>query len=148
MANDLNYCSFIGRLGADPESRAMPSGDATSNFRIAVGWKSKEKEGTEWVPVVVFGKLAEICNQYLTKGSQVFISGRFRTREWEKDGVKRYSTEIVADQMQMLGSKPDGHQQAPQASRTSQRQAPASGGGFADMDDDIPFAGISSKLPI
>jgi single-strand DNA-binding protein len=145
MANDLNQCNFIGRLGADPESRFMPTGDAVSNFRIAVGWKTKDKEGAEWVPVVVFGKLAEICNQYLVKGSQVFISGRFRTREWEKDGVKRYSTEIIADQMQMLGGKGADSGERQQSAPRQQRQTPArtqsapSGGGLDEMDPDIPF---------
>lgn len=143
MANDLNQCNFIGRLGADPEQRFMPSGDAVSNFRIAVGWKSKDKEGAEWVSIVAFGKLAEICNEYLVKGAQVFISGKFRTREWEKDGVKRYSTEIVADQMQMLGGKGgDGRESAPRQQRPTQtRQQPAQGdGGFDGMSDDIPFS--------
>ena len=105
MANDLNHCSFIGRLGKDVETRFMPSGEAVANFTIAVGWKSKEKEGAEWVRIVAFGKLAEICRDYLAKGKQVYVSGRFRTREYDKDGVKHYATEIVADQLQMLGSK-------------------------------------------
>lgn len=75
MANDLNMCSFIGRLGADPETRYAASGDPVCSFRIAVGWKTKEKEGAEWVSITAFGKLAEICGQYLAKGSQVFVSG-------------------------------------------------------------------------
>ncbi|USE79525.1 single-stranded DNA-binding protein [Cupriavidus gilardii] len=142
MANDLNQCNFIGRLGADPESRAMPSGESVSNFRIAVGWKSKDKEGTEWVPVVAFGKLAEICNQYLAKGSQVFISGRFRTRKWQdKDGQDRYSTEIVAETMQMLGSRGDseGKQQASGQQYKRARDGGAPSRGFEDMDSDTPF---------
>lgn len=83
----------------------MPSGEAVTNFSIAVGWKSKEREGVEWVNIVTFGKLADICSQYLKKGSKVFISGRFKTEEYEKDGITRYSTKITADQMQMLDSK-------------------------------------------
>jgi single-strand DNA-binding protein len=141
MANDLNQCNFIGRLGADPESRYMPSGDAVCNFRIACGWKGKDSEGAEWVPVVTFGKLAEICQEYLLKGSQVFISGRFKTRKWEdKEGNTRYSTEIVADRMQMLGSRPkeleeEGREPEPAAAAPAKR-----GGGALDtMDDDIPF---------
>lgn len=132
MANDLNQCSFIGRLGKDPETRYMPNGDATTSFSIAVGWKSKDKEGTEWVNIVTFGKLAEICSDYLKKGAQVFVQGRFRTREWEKDGVKRYSTEIIADQMQMLGGKPSSNGERP---TSGSRAAPNS----SDMDEEIPF---------
>lgn len=107
MASDHNYCAFIGRLGADPETRYLPSGDAVTNFRIAVGWKSKDKEGTEWITINAFGKLAEVCGQYLSKGSRVFVSGAMRTRKWtDKSGAERFSTEIVADKMQMLDGKP------------------------------------------
>lgn len=132
MANDLNQCSFIGRLGADPEQRFMPNGDAVTNFRIAVGWKSKDKEGAEWISIVAFGKLAEICGQYLTKGSQVHISGSLRTRKWtDQSGNDRYSTEIVADRLQMLGSRQDGG---------SRGQGHPKGGASNDApDDDIPF---------
>jgi single-strand DNA-binding protein len=143
MANDLNRCEFIGRLGKDPETRFMPNGDAVCNFSIAVGWKSKEKEGTEWVRFNAYGKLAEICGKYLTKGSQVYISGRFKTRAWDdKDGNKRYSTEIEADQMQMLGGKPEGatkrdHAADKQEGESMRKHVEASG--FAGMDDDIPF---------
>ena len=134
MANDLNQCNFIGRLGADPETRFTPSGDAVCSFRIAVGWKSKEKEGTEWVSITTFGKLAEICGQYLAKGSQVFVSGRMKTEEYERDGVKRYSTKIVADRMQMLGGKQsaDTPQEKP---RPSAKTEPS----FEVMDSEIPF---------
>lgn len=146
MSNDLNQCQFIGRLGNDPETKFLPSGDAVTNISIACGWKSKDKEGTEWVRVVAFGKLAEIMGEYLRKGSQVYISGSMRTRSWEKDGQKHYSTEIVADRMQMLGSKGDGHQ-AQQTQPASQTQgyggAPAP---TSDFDQDIPFAPVSSKL--
>jgi single-strand DNA-binding protein len=135
MANDLNQCNFIGRLGRDPETRYMPNGDPVTNFSIAVGWKSKDKEGAEWITITTFGKLAEICGQYLKKGSQVFISGRFKTEEYtDKEGVKKYSTKIVADQMQMLGGKSDDAGTAPVKMKAKQ-PAPTSG----DMDDDIPF---------
>lgn len=141
MANDLNNCNFIGRLGKDPEVRYMPSGDAVTNFSIAVGWKSKDKEGAEWVNIVTFGKLAEICAEYLQKGTQVFISGRFKTEQYEKDGEKRYYTKIVADKMQMLG-RPAGDQEnrgaGQQRSNSSSRQAQAQDDG-APFDDDIPF---------
>ena len=134
MSNDLNQCNFIGRLGADPETRYLPNGDAVASFRIAVGWKGKDKEGAEWVSISAFGKLAEICGQWLKKGSQVFISGRMKTDEYEKDGVKRYSTKIIADRMQMLGgkSREEGQASAPQVPKQHSTS-------FDDMDDDIPF---------
>lgn len=132
MANDLNQCNFIGRLGKDPDARFMPSGEAVSNFNIACDWKGKDSEGVEWVRISAFGKLAEICNEYLKKGSQVFISGKFKTRKFtDKDGQERYSTEIVADRMQMLGGKQDD-QPKPQPNKGGK-------GGFDDMDDDVPL---------
>ena len=139
MANDLNQCNFIGRLGADPETRYAPSGDPVCNFRIAVGWKSKDKEGAEWVSITAFGKLAEICGQYLTKGAQVFVSGRMKTDEYEKDGIKRYSTKIVADRLQMLGGKSQG-ESAPQQQSPQRNAQGGQKTSFEDMDDDIPFA--------
>ena len=146
MSNDLNQCNFIGRLGADPETRYMPNGDGVCSFRIAVGWKTKEKEGAEWVSITAFGKLSEICAQYLTKGSQVFVSGRMKTDEYEKDGIKRYSTKIVADRMQMLGGKPqgggestDGGESAPSQPKPQQRNAQGAQGGAFEDDGDIPF---------
>ena len=105
MSNDLNLCQFIGRLGKDPETRYLASGDPVANITIAVGWKSKDKEGAEWVNVTAFGKLAEIMGEYLSKGSQVYISGRFKTDKYEKDGETRYSTKIIADKLQMLGGR-------------------------------------------
>lgn len=146
MAHDLNQCSFIGRLGADPESRFMSSGEEVSNFRIACGWKTKDKEGTEWVPVVAYGKLAEICNAHLRKGSQVFIQGRFRTRKWQdKDGKDRYQTEIHCDLMQMVGGKAviDSDAPAPAArpvQAANQARPATKTGNFDHFDDDIPFA--------
>lgn len=155
MANDLNQCNFIGRLGRDPEIRYMPSGDAVASFSIAVGssWKDKnsgeKKEQTEWVSITAFGKLAEIIGQYVKKGSKVFITGRMKTDKYEKDGVERYSTKIIAEQMQMLDSKGEGGngaQQHEQGAASSQRPAPAArpansrpAPNFSDMDDDIPF---------
>lgn len=140
MSNDVNQCNFIGRLGKDPETRYAANGDAICNFSIACGWKSKEKEGTEWVPVTAFGKLAEICGQYLKKGSQVFISGRFTTRSWDdKDGNKRYMTEIRADQMQMLGGKSSGDEPAREHAKAKQDGFAPQTSGFGGMDDDIPF---------
>jgi single-strand DNA-binding protein len=135
MATDLNRCEFIGRLGRDVELRYAPSGDAVANFSIAVGYKTKEKETTEWVRIVAFGKLAGICGDYLRKGSQVYIAGRMTTRKWQnKDGVDQYTTEVVADQMQMLGGKSEQSEQAkPDAYRQIKQ------GNVVDMDSDVPF---------
>jgi len=137
MSNDLTRCEFIGRLGKDPDTRFSPDGTAVSNFSLAVGWKTKEKEGVEWVRVVAFGKLGQICADYLTKGKQVYVSGRMTTRKWtDKDsGQDRYSTEIVADQLQMLGGKNDESEQRP-ASKPAARQAAPSN---SDDDSEIPF---------
>jgi len=139
MANDLNRCEFIGRLGADPEVRYTPNGSAVTNIRIAVGeqWKDKQtgekQERTEWARIVFFGRLAEVAGEYLKKGSQVYVAGRMKTRKWQdSNGVDRYTTEIVASEMQMLDSR--GSSDKPAAESSS---APASGNdGF---DDDIPF---------
>lgn len=134
MANDLNQCNFIGRLGKDPETRYTADGTCISGFSIACGWKGKDKEGTEWVRVSAFGKLGEICGQYLKKGSRVFISGRMQTRKWQdKDGVERYTTEIMADQMQMLDSK---EQESPKPQRGT---ASTKGSAAQDDDSDIPW---------
>lgn len=131
MSNSLNHCNFIGNLGREPELRYSPAGDAFCNFSIAVGWKTKEKEGTEWVRCTAFGKLAEICGQYLKKGSQVYIAGRLTTRKWKnKEGVDQYSTEINVDQMQMLGGKSESD--APPVVRQAAANIP-------EMDDDLPF---------
>lgn len=144
MANDLNQCNFIGRLGKDPEVRYMASGDAVCNFDIAVGWKTKDKEGAEWVRISVFGKLAEICGKYLKRGSKVFISGRFTTRKWQdQNGNDRYSTEIRCETMQMLDSLQASDSQA---NNPPQRQAANTG--YApqqyqaqddEFEDEIPF---------
>lgn len=151
MANDLNQCNFIGRLGKDVDLRFTPSGDAVANFSIAVGWKGKSKEGVEWVNIVAFGKLGQICGDYLKKGSRIFVSGNMRTRKWQdQNGNDRYSTEIVASDMQMLDSKPsDGQQSAPQREAQPQRDAQYTQGpapGAQDFEDDIPFAPLSSLI--
>jgi len=131
MANDLNQCNFIGRCGKDPEVKYTPSGMAVANLSMAVGYKYKETEHTEWVRVVAFSNLAEIMGQYLTKGKQIFISGRMQTRSWEdQNGVKRYTTEIVAGQMLMLGSK----------SERSQNDYQKPSAPEPDDDGDIPFS--------
>jgi len=104
----LNQCNFIGNLGRDPEMRYTSSEKAVANFSIAVTEKYKDNEYTEWVRCVAWERLAEICGEYLKKGSTVFISGKLKTRQWEdKDGNKRYTTEVVANSMQMLGGRND-----------------------------------------
>jgi single-strand DNA-binding protein len=144
MANDLNQCNFIGRIGKDIETRYMPSGDAIASFSIAIGsqWKDKngeKQESTEWINVSVFGKLAEICGKYLEKGSQVFVSGRMKTDKYtDKEGIERYSTKIIADKIQMLGSKSKGDQSENKQLEEQAARKP-SVPSFEDMDDDIPF---------
>ena len=129
MSNDLNNCQFIGRLGKEPEVKYLQSGDAVCNFTLAVGWKSKDKEGVEWVNVTAFGKLGEVCGQYLHKGSQVFVQGRFKTDKYtDKNGVEKYSTKIQADKIQFLGKNEAADAIAPEA------EAPK-----ADDNDGIPF---------
>jgi single-strand DNA-binding protein len=163
----VNKVIIVGNLGKDPEMRSFPSGDQVANVTIATTdkWKDKQsgemKEATEWHRVVFNGRLAEIVGQYLRKGSQVYVEGSLRTRKWtDQSGVEKYTTEIRADQMQMLGSRQgmggpgaghdDGAYEAPRqaaapASRPpapAPRQAPApskASSGFDDMDDDIPF---------
>jgi single-strand DNA-binding protein len=145
----VNKVILVGNLGRDPEVRYTPNGDSITNITIATtdNWKDKatgeKKEATEWHRVVFFGKLAEIAGQYLKKGRQVYIEGALRTRKWQdKEGTDRYTTEIVANEMKMLGSKPEGAAAAPAASRPEQSAAPApaaTGGNFNDFEDDIPF---------
>ena len=136
MANDLNLCQFIGRLGQDPKTTYMPNGNAVANISIAVGeqWRDKAGEKQErvtWVNVVAFGKLAEIMAQYTSRGSRIYLSGSLRTRKWEKDGQTHYTTEIVAKEMQLLDRREGG------ADKPQQQTDP---GGFDDFEDpDIPF---------
>jgi len=147
----VNKVTLIGNLGADPEVRYLPSGDAVANIRLATTDRYKDKasgemkEATEWHRVSFFGRLAEIVSEYLKKGSSVYIEGKIRTRKYQaQDGTDRYSTDIVADQMQMLGGRAEGGER-PQQQRQQPNQRPAaqngasSGGGFESMDDDIPF---------
>jgi single-strand DNA-binding protein len=153
MARGINKVILVGNLGQDPQTRAMPSGKSVVNLRIATTdqWRDKQtgenKENTEWHTVVMFDRLAEIAAEYLRKGSQVYIEGKLRTRKWQdKEGNDRYSTEVVANEMQMLGGRGGGggggggYEREP-ASRPAQA-APgggSSGGGRDDFDDDIPF---------
>jgi single-strand DNA-binding protein len=161
MARGVNKVIIVGNLGKDPETRYMPSGSAVTNLRIATteAWKDKQsgeqQERTEWHAVAMFGRLAEIAAEYLRKGSQVYIEGKLRTRKWQdKEGKDRYTTEIVADEMQMLGSKGGGGGAASAGagagagamggdsgggSSRSTAVAESGGPGGGEFDDDIPF---------
>jgi len=155
----VNKVILVGNLGADPETRYMPNGDAVANIRLATteSWKDKasgeKKEITEWHRVVFYRKLAEIVGQYLKKGSAVYVEGRIRTRKWQdKEGQERYTTEIEANEMQMLGGRSSaasssggeaeygGSMPSSGTSNTQRASAPAKKApSFDDMDDDIPF---------
>jgi single-strand DNA-binding protein len=156
MARGINKVILIGHLGADPETRAMPSGMTVANMRLATteSWKDKQsgeqQERTEWHNVALFGRLGEIAAEYLRKGSQVYIEGRLRTRKWQdKEGRDRYTTEIVANEMQMLGGRGGGGGgggggvagPSEAAPRAEHAEAAAGGAGASreDFDDDIPF---------
>jgi single-strand DNA-binding protein len=146
----VNKVIIVGNLGADPETRYMPSGEAVTNVRVATTdrWKDKGsgemKEATEWHRIAFFGRLAEISGEYLKKGSQIYVEGKLRTRKWQdKDGNDRYSTEIIGDTMQMLGRREGGGEPRAEpagATRTEPRAAAKKPAGkFDDMEDDIPF---------
>lgn len=153
MARGVNKVILVGTCGQDPEVKYLSNGNAVTNLSMATSeqWKDKQsgekKEKTEWHRVVIFGKVAEIAGEYLRKGSQVYIEGKLQTREWEKDGIKRYSTEIVVDMqgtMQLLGGKSSadgGQQQAPRQQQAPQRQqqSPQPAPDFDSFDDNIPF---------
>ena len=154
MARGINKVILIGHLGADPETRAMPSGMTVANMRLATteSWKDKQsgeqQERTEWHNVALFGRLGEIAAEYLRKGSQVYIEGRLRTRKWQdKEGRDRYTTEIVANEMQMLGGRggaggaAGGGGSSEPAPRAERAEAAAGGVGASrdEFDDDIPF---------
>ncbi len=147
----VNKVILVGNLGRDPETRYMPNGEAVTNCTLATTdtWKDKnsgeKKEATEWHRIVFYRKLAEIAGQYLKKGSQVYIEGSLKTRKWtDKEGVEKYTTEIIADTMQMLGSRQGSGQaderpaQSAGVAAKPAAQAPA-GSGFNDFEDDIPF---------
>jgi len=174
MSRGVNKVILIGHLGGDPEVRYMPNGGAVANVTVATteSWKDKssgeQQEKTEWHRVVFFARLAEIVGEYLKKGSQIYVEGRLQTRKWQdKQGVDRYTTEIVANEMQMLGSRSNmssgggqpsqGGQQpqagsAPAASQPQSAPAQSSGhpgggaqGSYDDYDDDIPFSPLYNK---
>ena len=156
----VNKVILVGNLGADPETRYMPNGDAVANIRLATteSWKDKatgeKKDLTEWHRVVFYRKLAEIVGQYLKKGSAVYVEGRIRTRKWQdKEGQERYTTEIEANEMQMLGGRQNASSssggEAEYGGSMPSSSAPSGGSraaapakkapSFEDMDDDIPF---------
>ena len=152
MARGINKVILVGNLGKDPETRYMPSGKAVTNFSIATSesWKDKQtgeqKEQTEWHNIVMYDRLAEIAAEYLRKGSQVYVEGRLRTRKWQdKEGRDRYTTEIIANEMQMLGGRGGAGGGVGTESRAEPRPAaPAAERGAAapardEFDDDIPF---------
>ncbi|MBX4139606.1 single-stranded DNA-binding protein [Pseudomonas sp. S5F11] len=148
MARGVNKVILVGTCGQDPEVRYLPNGNAVTNLSLATSeqWTDKQSgqkvEKTEWHRVSLFGKVAEIAGEYLGKGSQVYIEGKLQTREWEKDGIKRYTTEIVVDMqgtMQLLGGRP---QEDKQGSRSGQQQRPQQSpqaGADDGLDPDIPF---------
>lgn len=137
----------IGYLGRDPETRYTRDGSPVTNFSVAASerWKNKQgeqQERTEWINCVAFGRLAEICGEYLKKGSRVFIAGKMNTEKWEKDGVTRYTTKVIVGELKMLSSKDDGQ-------RSDQRQESAPQTlSEDDFDDDIPFGWVVALLPM
>jgi single-strand DNA-binding protein len=142
----VNKVILVGNLGANPEMRFTAGGQAVANMRIATTERYTDKSGqkqeqTEWHTVVAFARLAEICGQYLTKGRQVYIEGRIRTRQWQdQQGQKRYTTEIVANTMQMLGGRTGAERPTEPSGATVPADDPMSGGDFGGgPDDDIPF---------
>ncbi|MDA8360790.1 MAG: single-stranded DNA-binding protein, partial [Gammaproteobacteria bacterium] len=156
MARGINKVILVGNLGKDPEIRYSPGGGAVANLNLATAesWKDRNtgerQERTEWHRVVLFGKLAEIAQEYLKKGAQIYVEGRLQTRKWQdKDGHDRYTTEIVGNELQMLGgrggaggsaeSAPDMGYESPAPQSTTRRDAPAAGTKSGDdFDDDIP----------
>ncbi len=155
MARGINKVILVGNLGQDPETRYMPSGGAVTNITLATNesWKDKQtgeqKDRTEWHKVAMFNRLAEIAAEYLRKGSQVYVEGKLRTRKWQdRDGNDRYTTEVIADEMQMLGGRGGGGGNYSSGggsggSSNGGSNAPSGGGQDAppadDFDDDIPF---------
>ena len=143
MARGINKVIVVGNLGADPDSRTMPSGNAVTNISVATSesWNDKEtgekQEKTEWHRVVFFGRLAEIASDYLKKGSQVYVEGKLQTRKWEdKEGNERWTTEIVANQMQMLGERmSSGSSQSNNMDQSTSKDTFNN----EEFDDDIPF---------
>ncbi|KTT01647.1 single-stranded DNA-binding protein [Pseudomonas parafulva] len=157
MSRGVNKVILVGTCGQDPEVRYLPNGNAVTNLSLATSeqWTDKQSgqrvERTEWHRVVLFGKMAEIAGEYARKGSQLYIEGKLQTREWEKDGIKRYTTEVHVDMrgtMQLIGGRPQGQQSGQAPDRQPQQQRPArqpqnqqaAPPDSDSFDDDIPFA--------
>ena len=152
MARGVNKVILVGNLGKDPEVRYSPNGNAVANITLATSeqWKDRnsgeQQEKTEWHRIVFFNRLAEIVGEYLKKGSQVYIEGKLQTRKWQgQDGQDRYTTEVVANEMQMLGGRQGGgggdqwSSSKPASGGQQSSPAPAGGGDTGDFDDDVPF---------
>ncbi len=142
----VNKVIIVGNLGRDPEMRTFPSGDRVANVTIATTdkWKDKQsgemREAVEWHRVTFNGRLAEIAGEYLRKGSQVYVEGSLRTRKWtDKDGQEKYSTEVRADSLQMLGGRPDGSERRERPTQAAKPAQTATASGFDDMSDDAPW---------
>lgn len=170
MSRGVNKVILVGSLGQDPEVRYMPQGGAVANFSVATNERYKDKntgeakEVTEWHKVVIYQRLAEIAGEYLRKGSKVYIEGKLKTRKWQdKDGIERYTTEIIANELQMLDGRGDNQSNGSQGQKPQQQRPAQQSGGYQsnkpaprpqapeqppmDFDDDIPFApiGLSNK---
>ena len=145
MAGGVNRVILVGNLGADPEMRFTPGGQAVANFRIATSesWTDKQgqkQERTEWHRIVVWGKLGELCGEYLKKGRQCFVEGRLQTREWtDKEGKKNWTTEVVAKEVVFLGGKPEGAGAGSGRGREDYGPPPPSDESMPVQSDDIPF---------
>ncbi|HBE92648.1 MAG TPA: single-stranded DNA-binding protein [Gammaproteobacteria bacterium] len=152
MARGVNKVILVGNLGKDPEVRYSPNGNAVANITLATSeqWKDRntgeQQEKTEWHRIVFFNRLAEIVGEYLKKGSQVYVEGKLQTRKWQgQDGQDRYTTEVVANEMQMLGGRQGGgggdqwSSSKPATGGQQDSSAPAAGGDMGDFDDDVPF---------
>lgn len=144
----LNKVTLIGNLGADPETRYMTNGDAVCNINLATtdSWRDKasgeQREATEWHRLVFYRRLAEIASQYLRKGAQIYVEGKIQTRKWtDKDGIDRYTTQVVVDEMKMLGKRQGGSDQptADRADPFAPQESTAPGNSAGQIDDDIPF---------
>lgn len=153
----LNKVMLIGNLGADPEVRFLPSGNKVASFSLATSrrWKDKHsgerREETEWHRITIFGTLADIVEQYVQKGSKVYLEGRIKTTKWNKEGVDHYSTGIIAETMTMLDSRPASGDQSAPAHTSNSYQAPAGQPDYShsnnnDFDDDIPFASLNWQI--
>ena len=151
MSRGINKVILVGNLGNDPEAKFLPSGGAVTNVTVATSesWKDKntgqQQERTEWHRVVFFNRLAEIAGEYLKKGSKVYIEGSLKTRKWQgQDGQDRYTTEIIANEMQML----DGKSESPSAPKNSPQAQNQGGSAGGQLDDDIPFVSLTSAYVI